>query len=90
MRAIATLTCALTLSAPLALADNLGFDGKIVEPDCDAKGSWFNCRKIDTAPAAARRGNEYIHHTSKTLGPDGNKKYPDGAPYSTTTIACSS
>jgi cytochrome c len=90
MKKTAMLACALPLLAPLALADNLGFDGKIVEPDCDAMGAWFNCRKIGTAPAAVRRGYEYIHHTSKTLGPDGNKKYPDGTPYSTTTIACSS
>jgi cytochrome c len=78
------------MSAGAAYADNLGFDGALVEPDCDAMASWFNCRKIDTAPADVRRGYEWIHHTSSTLGPDGFKKFPDGKPYSTTTIACSS
>jgi hypothetical protein len=78
----------LTLLAPLAFADNLGFDGKIVEPNCSTQGAWFDCRKIDTAPADVRRGYEYIHHTSKTLGPNGNKKFPDATPYSTTNIAC--
>ncbi len=73
-----------------AYADNLGFDGKIVEPDCDSMSSWFDCRKISSAPAAARRGYEYVHHTSKTLGPDGTKKFPDGSPYANTNIACSS
>ncbi len=88
---IPALACTLTLLAPLlAEADNLGFDGKIVEPNCSAMASWFSCRKIDTAPADVRRGYEYIHHTSKTLGPDGNTKYPDGSPYSATTTACSS
>jgi cytochrome c len=76
--------------APPSQADNLGFDGKIVEPDCAEMGSWYNCRKIDTAPTAVKRGYEYIHHTSKTLGPDGNTKFPDGTPYSTTNVACSS
>lgn len=90
MKKIAALAYTLSLLAPLAEADNLGFDGKIVEPNCSTMTTWFNCRKIDTAPADVRRGYEYIHHTSKTLGPDGNKKFPDGTPYSTTTTACSS
>lgn len=51
---------------------------------------WFTCRKIDTAPADVRRGYEWIHHTSSTLGPDGFMKHANGAPYSATTIACSS
>lgn len=86
------LICMLSLAGVITQvqADNLGFDGKIVEPDCEAMASWFDCRKIDSAPAAARRGYEYIHHTSKTLGPHGTKKFPDGTPYATTTIACSS
>ncbi len=78
------------LLPPPALADNLGFDGKIVEPDCDEMASWFDCRKIKKAPAQVRRGYRYIHHTSKTLGPDGNKKFPDGTPYATTSTACTS
>jgi cytochrome c len=90
MKTTVAIALSLALSSPMTLADNLGFDGKIVEPDCDAMGSWFDCRKIDTAPADVKRGYEYIHHTSKTLGPDGTRKYPDGTPYSTTTIACSS
>jgi hypothetical protein len=53
---IPALACILTLLAPLAEADNLGFDGKIVEPNCIAMASWFSCRKIDTAPAGIRRG----------------------------------
>lgn len=90
MKKILFTGCALTLAATLTRADNLGFDGKIVEPDCDAMGAWYNCRKIRTAPANVRRGYEYIHHTSRTLGPDGTKKFPDGTPYATTTVACSS
>ena len=90
MKTITAIACSLALLAPFALADNLGFDGKIVEPDCDEMGAWFNCRKIKDAPANVRRGYRYIHHTSKTLGPDGNKKFPDGTPYATTTTACSS
>ncbi|MEW5787545.1 MAG: c-type cytochrome [Pseudomonadota bacterium] len=85
-----TRLAGVLLLATQVQADNLGFDGKIVEPDCDAMGPWFNCRKIDSAPEAAKRGYEYIHHTSKTLGPDGNKKFSDGTPYSTSNIACSS
>ncbi len=84
------LTPALALLfSHAAFADNLGFDGKIVEPECDDM-PWFDCRKIDKAPAAVKRGYAYMHHTSKTLGPDGNKKFPDGTPYASTTIACSS
>jgi thiosulfate dehydrogenase len=89
MKKIAALLVTV-LCAPVTFADNLGFDGKIVEPNCDAMSPWYNCRKIDTAPAAVRRGYEYIHHTSRTLGPDGNTKFPDGTPYSTTNVACSS
>ncbi|MGF1642787.1 MAG: c-type cytochrome [Thiotrichales bacterium] len=79
----------ILLVSQSAFADNLGFDGKIVEPECDEM-PWFDCRKIDKAPAEVKRGYEYMHHTSKTLGPDGNKKFSDGTPYATTTIACSS
>jgi hypothetical protein len=50
MKGLATLAGSLTLLAPLAFADNLGFDGKIVEPNCSTQGAWFDCRKIDTAP----------------------------------------
>lgn len=89
MKTIYTSLAALFL-AQAAWADNLGFDGTIVEPDCAEMSSWFNCRKIDKAPTAVKRGYEYIHHTSKTLGPDGTKKFPDGTPYATTSIACSS
>jgi thiosulfate dehydrogenase len=89
MKRITMAACLLTMLSPLATADNLGFDGKIVEPECDDM-PWFNCRKIKEAPAAARRGYRYIHHTSSTLGPDGNVKFPNGAPYATTTTACSS
>lgn len=78
------------LAATAAMADNLGFDGNIVEPDCNSMSSWFNCRKVDTMPAQVKRGYEYIHHTSKTLGPDGTKKFADGTPYAGTNIACSS
>lgn len=84
------LLAACLFLAQSAHADNLGFDGKIVEPDCKTMSPWFNCRKIDTAPADVKRGYEYIHHTSKTLGPDGNKKYADGTAYASTNIACSS
>lgn len=81
----------MAVIAPQVMAgDNLGFDGKIVRPDCDGMSDWFECRKIDDAPATVRRGYEYIHHTSSTLGPDGDVKFPDGTPYSTTTTACSS
>jgi thiosulfate dehydrogenase len=89
MKKIAAILASFVL-APPTFADNLGFDGKIVEPNCTEMSPWYNCRKIDTAPAAVKRGYEYIHHTSKTLGPDGNKKFPDGTPYSTTNVACSS
>jgi thiosulfate dehydrogenase len=84
------LTAACVLLAMPVQADNLGFDGKIVEPDCDGMSAWFDCRKIDSAPADVRRGYRYIHHTSRTLGPDGNTKFSDGTPYSQSKIACSS
>lgn len=75
-----------------ALADDLGFEGhKLVEPDCDAMSDWFECRDIDTAPPGVFLGYLYMHHTSATLGPGGNTKYPDtGEPYVTTDTACSS
>jgi cytochrome c len=91
MKTTLSIACSLALWVPLAHGgDNLGFDGKLVEPDCDAMASWFDCRDIDEAPADVRRGYEYIHHTSSTLGPDGDTRFPDGTPYSTTTTACSS
>ena len=62
---------------------------KVVEPDCDAMSSWFECRDIDTTPADVRRGYEYMHNTSSTLGPFGSVKYSDGTPYATAATACS-
>ena len=72
--------------------NDLGFEGHaLVEPDCDAMSSWFECRDIDTAPPGVFLGYLYMHHTSETLGPDGNTVYPDtGEPYVTTVTACSS
>ena len=91
MRSITAIACALTLWTPLVLADDLGFRGaKLVEPDCDAMSSWYNYRDISTAPANVRRGYRYMHETSRTLGPFGNTRYPDGAPYATAATACSS
>ena len=90
MKKLTLLLFSAVLSASTVFADNLGFDGKIVEPDCDSMSGWFDCRKVDTMPAQVKRGYEYIHHTSKTLGPDGTKKFPDGTPYAGTNIACSS
>lgn len=76
----------------VALADDLDFEGHdLVEPDCDAMSSWFECRDIDTAPPDVFLGYLYMHHTSETLGPDGNTVYADtGEPYVTTVTACSS
>ena len=45
-----------------------------VEPDCDAMSAWFNCRDISTAPADVRRGYQYMHNTSRTLGPFGTQQ----------------
>ena len=91
MKKVATIVIATACLTPLAYADDLGMDGhKLVEPDCDAMSSWFECRDIDTAPAQVQRGYEYMHNTSSTLGPFGNVKYPDGTPYATATTACSS
>lgn len=91
MRPTLSIACALTLLAPLAIADDLGMSGdKLVEPDCAAMSSWFDCRDIDTAPADVRRGYQYMHNTSRTLGPFGNTRYPDGSPYATAATACSS
>jgi cytochrome c len=90
-RSLAAIACSFALIAPFAVADDLGMSGKkLVEPDCDAMSSWFNCRDIDTAPADVRRGYEYMHNTSRTLGPFGTVKYPDGSPYATAATACSS
>jgi len=82
---VATVVCA-------AVADDLGFEGHdLVEPDCDAMSAWFECRDIDTAPPGVFLGYLYMHHTSETLGPNGNTRYPDtGEPYVTTDTACSS
>ena len=76
----------------IAAADDLDFEGHdLVEPDCNAMSSWFDCRDIDTAPPGVFLGYLYMHHTSETLGPDGNTVYPDtGEPYVTTVTACSS
>ena len=76
----------------VAAPHDLGFEGHdLVEPDCDAMSSWFECRDIDTAPPDVYQGYLYMHHTSETLGPDGNTVYPDtGEPYVTTVTACSS
>ena len=87
--------CAVVATVALvcvAFADDLGFKGhKLVEPDCNAMSSWFECREIDTAPPDVFLGYLYMHHTSETLGPDGNTRYPDtGEPYVTTVTACSS
>lgn len=95
MKPTTKLASLLTLMAPtllvaIASADDIGFDGKIVEPDCDGMSPWYECRRIRDAPAAVRRGYEYIHHTSRTLGPDGRVRFADGTPYATTTTACSS
>ncbi|MGE5155326.1 MAG: c-type cytochrome [Bdellovibrio bacteriovorus] len=91
MHKLATLACALTFFTPLGFADDLGFSGdKLVEPNCSAMSPWFNCRDISTAPANVRRGYQYMHNTSRTLGPFGNIRYPDGAPYATAATACSS
>lgn len=78
--------------ALFAFADDLGFDGHdLVEPDCDTMRSWYECRDIDTAPAGAFLGYQYIHLTSQTLGPDGNTRYPDtNEPYVTTVTSCTS
>ena len=83
-------TAAIAMS--VAIADDLNFEGHdLVEPDCDAMSSWFECRDIDTAPPDVFLGYLYMHHTSETLGPDGNTIYPDtGEPYVTTVTACSS
>ncbi len=76
----------------LVIADDLRFEGHdLVEPDCDAMSSWFQCRDIDTAPPDVFLGYEYMHLTSQNLGPDGDTTYPDtGEPYVTTVTACSS
>jgi MYXO-CTERM domain-containing protein len=66
------------------------FDGTIVEPDCESMAEWFECRRIDEASGAVRRGYEYFHHTSSTLGPNGTAKFEDGTPYASTVTACSS
>lgn len=86
------LSCAIGSLVFAAIAHDLGFDGRdLVEPDCDAMSHWFECRDIDTAPPGVFLGYLYMHHTSETLGPDGNTKYPDtGEPYVTTVTACSS
>jgi len=75
-----------------ASADDLEFEGHdLVEPDCIAMSSWFECRDIDTAPPNVFLGYLYMHHTSETLGPDGNTVYADtGEPYVATSTACSS
>ncbi len=92
MKAALYLSCALGVIAGVATADDLEFEGHdLVEPDCEAMSAWFDCRDIDTAPPGVFLGYLYIHHTSETLGPDGNTAYPDtGEPYVTTVTACSS
>lgn len=88
----ALLLAVVTATSDVIAQDDLGFEGhKLVEPDCDAMSSWFQCRDIDTAPPGVFLGYLYMHHTSETLGPDGNTVYPDtGEPYVTTVLACSS
>lgn len=85
---LATLATAMGVAG----AHDLEFEGHdLVEPDCDAMSSWFECRDIDTAPPGVFLGYLYMHHTSETLGPHGNTSYPDtGEPYVTTVTACSS
>lgn len=91
MRILTKLIGSFFLLVPSAFADDLGMAGdKLVEPDCDAMSGWFECRDIDTAPADVRRGYRYMHNTSRTLGPFGSVKYPDGTPYATAATACSS
>jgi thiosulfate dehydrogenase len=92
MKTHVAIACTLFLLTRFAVAGNdLGIDGdKMVEPDCDALSSWYECRDIDDAPANVRRGFEYTHNTSSTLGPDGNIKFSDGTPYATAATACSS
>jgi cytochrome c len=98
MKSSTALACSLILFTPLILADDLGFDGDIVEADCAAMSPWFNCRDIttlnpnDTNPTVQSilRGYEYMHHTASSLGPFGTVKYPDGSPYATAVTACSS
>ena len=87
----------LSLWAGSAMAgSDLGFRGDLVEPDCGAMSSWYNCRDITTVDpndpqgASILRGAEYMHNTAATLGPFGNVRYPDGSPYATATTACSS
>ncbi len=82
---------ALGAAVCTVVGDDLEFEGHdLVEPDCDAMSSWFECRDIDTAPPNVFLGYLYMHHTSETLGPDGNTQYPNGDPYVTTVTACSS
>lgn len=84
---LASLAC-------VVLADDLDFDGHdLVEPDCAAMSSWFQCRDmdVDEVPAGVYLGYRYMHLTSATLGPGGDTVYPDtGEPYVTTVTACSS
>jgi hypothetical protein len=84
---------AVTLIPP-ARADDLGFDGKLVEPDCATMSPWFNCRDITTldpanpAHQSILRGYQYMHHSSTTLGPDGNTRHADtGEPYASSVTA---
>ena len=86
------LSCTIGSLVCAAIAHDLGFEGHdLVEPDCEAMSHWYECRDIDTAPPGVFLGYLYMHHTSETLGPDGNTTYPDtGEPYVTTVLACSS
>ena len=91
MKSLAAFACLLIFFSRFAVADDLGMDGdKLVEPDCDAMSSWFECRNIEDAPEDVRRGFEYMHNTSSTLGPFGTVKFSDGTPYATAATACSS
>ena len=47
----------LAIAAGVAAAQDLGFEGhKLVEPDCNAMSSWFQCRDIDAAPTTRSQG----------------------------------
>ena len=44
----AVLSCTIGILACTATADDLEFDGHdLVEPDCDAMATWYQCRDID-------------------------------------------
>lgn len=94
---LALFLCLLGIPLRGHAQDRLGFDGDdLVTPDCAAMSDWFECRSIDdpSVNASVRRGYEYIHHTTSTLGPDAPRNatntFDDGTPYANASIACSS